>query len=396
MITTFNKLRNYCEKESFKGWDPYDGLNSKAFEVLPIKNWSLARLAWIQGFKRSPINFRKILLISKGHNAKGIGLFISAYCNLYHLAESGNTEHGSKEDILETINFLSEKLISMQAKGYAGSCWGYNFDWQARGGLFFPKNTPTVVATTFAVYGLLDAYEITNNKKYIETSVSSAQFVLKDLNRKQNTDGSFLFSYSPLHGNNTVYNASLLGSKLLARIYALTGDMSLLEPAKKSVYACLNAQEKDGSWIYGELTIQNWKDSYHTGFNLESLHDYQKYTGDKSVASAIRKGTEYYLNNFFLKDGTPKYYHNKVNPIDIHSPAQLMVTLYRLGILDENIELAEKVMNWTIKNMQHQKRGFFFYQLKKGISSKIPYMRWSQAWMMYSMSFLLRNNLGKQ
>ena len=25
---SFNKLKAYCEKEDFKGWDPYDGLNS--------------------------------------------------------------------------------------------------------------------------------------------------------------------------------------------------------------------------------------------------------------------------------------------------------------------------------------------------------------------------------
>ncbi len=29
------------------------------------------------------------------------------------------------------------------------------------------------------------------------------------------------------------------------------------------------------------------------------------------------------------------------------------------------------------------------------ISSRIPYMRWSNAFMLYAMIFLLRNNLGK-
>ena len=62
---SFNKLKSYCEKEQFMGWDPYDGLNSKIFRALPLKQWDLARLAWIQGFKRSPINFRK-LLFKKG------------------------------------------------------------------------------------------------------------------------------------------------------------------------------------------------------------------------------------------------------------------------------------------------------------------------------------------
>ena len=48
---SFLKLKSYCEKEQYKGWDPYDGLNSTIFQALPLKHWDLARLTWIQGFK---------------------------------------------------------------------------------------------------------------------------------------------------------------------------------------------------------------------------------------------------------------------------------------------------------------------------------------------------------
>ena len=98
--TSFIKLKNYCESENFKGWDPYDGLNSKIFQALPFKHWDLARLAWIQGFKRSPINFRKLLLVPKQYNAKGIGLFLLGYCNLYELALKGEIAFGKPEALL--------------------------------------------------------------------------------------------------------------------------------------------------------------------------------------------------------------------------------------------------------------------------------------------------------
>ena len=42
------------------------------------------------------------------------------------------------------------------------------------------------------------------------------------------------------------------------------------------------------------------------------------------------------------------------------------------------------------------KKGFFYYQLKKGISSKIPYMRWSNAFMFYSMSYYLLEKYQEQ
>ena len=52
---SFSLLKWYVENEDFKGWDPYDGLNSRVFQNLPIKRIRLARLAWIQLFKRSPV-----------------------------------------------------------------------------------------------------------------------------------------------------------------------------------------------------------------------------------------------------------------------------------------------------------------------------------------------------
>ena len=73
---SFLALKNYCENEQYKGWDPYDGLNSKVFQALPLKHWDLARLAWIQAFKRNPINLRQLFLIPKEHNAKGVGLLL--------------------------------------------------------------------------------------------------------------------------------------------------------------------------------------------------------------------------------------------------------------------------------------------------------------------------------
>jgi hypothetical protein len=384
--TSFINLKSYCEAQNFAGWDPYDGLNSKVFQATPLKHWDLARLAWIQVFKRSPINFRKLLLVPKEHNAKGIGLFLTGYCNIYNAQQaSGKIEFGTQQEILDKINYLAALLISLQCKGWSGACWGYNFDWQARRLFLFPKNTPTVVATTFAASALFQAYEITKNENWLNTALSAAKFVLNDLNRTPKKQG-FLFSYSPLEGNNTVYNASLLGSKLLSYCYRYTKDENLKNAARDSILACTDAQQPDGSWLYGELPVQNWIDSFHTGYNLDALQAYQDFTDDTVFQENIKKGFEFYIQNFFLEDGTPKYYHNKTYPIDIHCPGQLFVTLNSLNINDPHVlNFADKVLQWTIKNMQ-SKKGYFYYQLKRTWSSKIPYMRWSNAFMFNALS----------
>lgn len=379
---SFQKLKIYCEKEEFKGWDPFDGLNSQLFNTFPTKRLRFIRLAWLQLFKRSPINFRKITATPKGYNAKGLGLFLTGYCNLYKVNPQDETKR--------KIQFLIGKLFELENTDYSGSCWGYNFDWQARA-FFQPKNTPTVVATTFIGYALLDAYEITNDQRLLDKARSACDFILKDLNRTYEGE-TFAFSYSPLD-RTQVFNATLLACRLLSRVFSFTGESNLIEEAKKGVAYCCNHQHDDGSWAYSTLPYHQWIDSFHTGYNLEGIAEYQKYSGDNTFIENLEKGTSFYLNNFFLPDGMPKYYYNSTFPIDIHSPAQLLVTLARTDNFKKHKEVAEKVTQWTIKNMQSDK-GYFYYQKKIFWTSKIPYIRWSQAWMFYALSFYLYEDRG--
>lgn len=378
---SFLKLKKYCEREGFKGYDPYDGLNSKVFsKLLFFKDNQYFRLAWIQFFKRSPINLRSLLLVKKDYNSKGIGLFLAGYCNLYHI--------NPKEEYLIKIKELSEKLVHLRSSGYSGSCWGYNFDWQALA-FFQPKNTPTVVATTFIAYALMDAYEITKDESILNIALDTKNFILKDLNRTYDNDGNFAFSYSPLD-TTQVFNASLLGSRLLSRVYDYTKEKELLDAARSSIIYCCNHQKEDGSWSYGTLPFHQWIDNFHTGYNLECIQAYQKYSRDNSFNSYIQKGLNYYLNTFFTKEGIAKYYSNKTYPIDIHNTSQLIITLSRLGKFTEHKPLIDSVLKWTINNMQ-DKNGYFYYQIKKRFNSKIPYMRWAQSWMFYGMSEYLKN-----
>ena len=381
-MKSFNKLKAFCEAEGFRGWDPYDGLNSKLFQSIPfVRSNRFSRLAWIQLFKRSPINLRQLTRVPKDYNAKGLGLFITGYCNLYRL------EHNS--EYLDRVHFLANKVMELQSPGYSGSCWGYYFDWQARA-FFQPKYTPTVVATSFVSDALFNAYEITGEKKWLDAALSSTAFILQDLNRTYDENGTFSFSYSPTD-RTQVYNASLLGARLLSRAYTFTRDDAMKQAAKQAIQYVCNRQREDGSWTYGTLPFHQWIDNFHTGFNLECIHEFGNYAGDNTYRENVKKGLNFYLGNFFTEEGISKYYHNKKYPLDIHAPAQLMVTLHKLGVMKQNDQLADRVLNWTIEHMQ-DKAGFFYYQKKKWSTSTIPFMRWAQAWMFYALTYYLLEN----
>ncbi|MEP7254694.1 MAG: hypothetical protein ABI666_02905 [Ferruginibacter sp.] len=385
-IEPLNRLRKYCEAENFKGYDPYDGLNSRLFQAIPVLSKNrIGRLAWIQFFKRSPLNLRSLTGVKKEYNPKAMGLFLSSYCRLYK-AEA-------KKEYLDKIDFFIEEINSSVSKGYSGACWGYNFDWQARA-FFQPKGTPTVVASVFIANALLDTYEILKHDSLLKTARSTCDFILKDLNRTYDDKNNFSFSYSPLD-KSVVFNASLLGSRLLSRVYSFTNEKELAEAAKKSVAYCCDHQRADGSWGYGTLPFHQWVDNFHTGYNLECISDYMKFSGDHVYLNNVNQGFGYYINTFFTKEGIPKYYNNSIYPIDVHAPAQMVITLAKLGKFYEHKEIMDKVLNWTIKNMQSEK-GFFYYQVNKYFSSKIPYMRWAQAWMFYALSTYLKPQSDEQ
>ena len=269
----FRILHNYCVDEGYKGYDPYDGLNSTVFQSLPLLNRNkYARLVWIQFFKLFPLNLRKLVGIKKEYNPKALGLFLSGYCNLSEM-RTGN-------DYSDKISFFHKQLLSLISLNWSGACWGYNFDWQAKA-FYQPKHTPTVVATSFISNAFLDAYELTKSPEYLEIARSSCDFIIKDLNRTWDSNGDFAFSYSPLD-NSVVFNASLLASRLLARVYEKQKKIICFQ-LQGSQFHFAVSPKTDGSWSYGTAGFHRWIVYFHTGYNLECISDYMKFRETKAM-----------------------------------------------------------------------------------------------------------------
>ncbi|MFZ2147472.1 MAG: beta-L-arabinofuranosidase domain-containing protein [Sedimentisphaerales bacterium] len=365
------KLLSYIESNNYAGYDPYDALNSPLLWLLSYKNkW--AKIAFTQFTRRCPINLRPMLGIKKGHNPKGLGLFLSGYAKLYAVEK--------KPEYLEKIDYLLSLLEKLRSKGYSGNCWGYNFDWQSRT-FMRPKWTPTIVNTSFIGHALLDCYELTGRQKALDMAIPIRGFILGDIHRTK-LDGTFCFSYTPAD-TEAVHNANLLGASILARLTRYCDDDRLTQAALASLEYSMRHQRVDGSWFYADTSIQRWIDSFHTGFNLQAI----RYILDAGLApeyrAAYRKGVEYYAGNFFLEDGTPKYYHDRIYAIDIHSSAQAICFFCREG--KEYQDLTDRIVNWMLQNM-YSGRGFFYFRKGRLLTNRIPYMRWSQAWAFHALT----------
>ena len=374
----YSKLDKYCRDESYSGWDLFDGLNSEIFQRSPLKRSDFCQLAWIQFLKRSPINFRKIVRVPKGYNAKGLGLFVSGLVVQERMGEA--------EELLD-------QLKEMICEGYTGISWGYNFSWKARA-FYVPKGKPNMVTTVFVANAFLDYLDANGSDNSdvkiegIQDLVTGAcEFILKHLILFEKND-RLCFGYIP--GEEAiVHNASMLGAALLGRAYSITGNEKYYEKSKKAMAYSLSALNDDHSWPYGELSHHRFIDNFHTGFNLVALKAWMDFTGDRRWEEVLEKAYAYFLKIFWLENGCPKYYNNSLYPIDIHCSAQGIVTCLKLKEYDDkSLVVAKNIAKWAIENMQ-DKRGYFYYQKTKWFTNKIPYIRWSQAWMYYALALYI-------
>lgn len=368
---TFKGLLDYVEGANYAGYDPYDALNSPLIRLLGSRSkW--VRIAFTQFLRRCPVNLRPLLGVKKGHNPKGIGLFLWGYVRLFRMDED--------EAVLEKIRDLLDILNGLRSANCSGSAWGYNFDWQSRT-FFRPRGAPTIVNTAFIGHALLDCYEYTGLQQALDMAIPIKEFILNDLHRTRK-DETFCFSYTPVD-TDVVHNANMLGSSILSRLFRYSADPACREAGQTSLAYSMDHQNEDGSWPYAENRSQRWIDSFHTGFNLQALRCILAEGMVPEYRQAYEKGVSYYARNFFLADGTPKYYHDTVYPIDIHAPAEAIYFFSGMGQPYE--ALTEKVLHWTLANMLSS-RGYFYFRNTGYFMNRIPYMRWSQAWMFHSLS----------
>jgi len=372
------RLYAYCRENEWKGWDPYDGLNSRIFQALPFKYSRVCRLAWTQLFKRLPVNLRSLLLVPRQHNPKGLALFASS---LVRLSQSGS-EWLAPGDIEQ----LFELLKRHRSPGYKPWCWGYNFDWQGRA-FFVRRFEPNAVATIFAAHAFLDRYAAQGNPDDLEIARSACGFILNHLQRPRETPEQVCFSYTPFD-NAIVHNINLLIAALLARVSSAANDASLSDGSRRALAFSVAHQAPDGSWPYGEAPFHGWVDHFHTCYNLLALDDCRRWLRTDAYDAAIERGLSFYFDRLFRDDVLPRPDTRTVFPIDIHAIALALITLTRFADrCADCFSRREKIVEWTLTHMQDQ-RGFFYYRKRAHSTIRIPYMRWAQAWMLHALTLI--------
>ena len=372
-----DKLHGWLVKNEYKGYDPFDGLNAKLLRPLTFGNPYL-KIALQQGVRRFPLNLRPLVGVEKGHSTKGMAFLARGYLRMHKAT--------GDETYLESALFCLDWLMENKSPGYSGACWGNHFDYQSRV-FFLPKGVPTVVWVALIGHGFMEAYEQLGDQRFLDTAVSACEHILHDLETEP--DGEHLcISYIPTEFK-SVHNANTLAASFLARVHAAVPNAAYLDLATKAIGYTVKYQREDSSWYYGEKNNLHWVDNFHTAYVLDSGKYFMEGSGDFTHREKMMQGYEYWKKTFFLEDGTPRYYDFKTIPLDIQCSSQAIDTLVFFNDVDDtSLELASRVANWTIDNMQDDSGYFYFRKYGNGVINKTATLHWGQATMMCALGGL--------
>jgi hypothetical protein len=362
-VEAVDAIRHWGEAREWRGYDPYDGLNSPLTPYLTLGT-AFGRRLLTQAVKRSPLNLRPLLRIPPAHNDKALGLVASGYARLA-VARADHTAADAARRWLDQI--VADAVVDGSGRG-----WGYHFDVQTR---FFgyPKGTPNTIATSFVAHALLDGLELLGDTRFGDAAREAAGFLCGHM---LDSDGHTpFFRYVPQEGA-LVHNANLLACSVVVRASVLR-DEPLDKRVAAAVARSVEAQREDGSWPYSAGPAGDWVDNFHTGYVLESLgHCAALVDG---LSPALERGFDYWERELFLSGGEPRPAPGRRFPVEAHDYAQSIETwLSAMGWRDGALKRAERTADLMVARMLNP-RGYMNFQRGRFVTNRVPFVRWTTA-----------------
>ncbi|HMD35965.1 MAG TPA: hypothetical protein VKH42_13400 [Vicinamibacterales bacterium] len=372
---SLKQVESWIERHGYEAYEPFDGLSSPLGRIARVSPF-MGRLLQQVG-RQSPVNFRPLLGVKPLPSTKGRGYMAAGYLTMYRL--TADPEYRQKA--VSCLNWLIEHK-SPKFREYS---WANHFDYAGRGGPY-GKDESIIVWTSLIGQAFLDAFELLGDRRFLDVAESACRWIMGL--PQQRTDSGTCLSYFMLD-EAYVHNASMLGAAMLARTWRHARKPEYLELASSAMQYSCTRQRADGSWWYGEEPKYRWIDNFHTGYNLDGLKCYIDNTGDRTFARHLETGYRYFAATFFEPSGRPKYYHNRLYPIDIQCASQAIETAVKFADHDaEALALAMRVARWTVDQMQDP-TGYFYYRRYPMLVARIPMLHWGQATMFHALAMLL-------
>ena len=386
------QLERFMDGEQFRGWDPYDALNSPILQKITGFH-SIPQRAAIHGLKLLPVNLRGPLRIEKEHNPTTMSFSIDAYANLY--ATFGTPE------FLDAAKRLEKRILSMACVDTDDELgWSRNFKFITRSETH-EVNQPLTFLNARIGNSLLDLHALEPDEARLNHVRRSIANLLRHC-RVYRRNGQTFLGYSCESHPRLIHNAAAIAARLFARYRdAIQGKeceiegFHLSELTADLTQTLLDFQHECGSWPYG-LTFDGGvmpTVDFHQGFVLDALADIARLEEDEAfrgrIEQAYERGLAFMVERQITPDGVFRWRYPRTWPIDIQNQAQGILSLSRAP--DERYdERLERLVSFTLDHFWDRERHYFYYQKRRIGKNRIPYMRWAQGSMFHALSECLR------
>ncbi|MCR4420955.1 MAG: hypothetical protein NUV32_00590 [Exilispira sp.] len=399
--TYFMELLNHVEEENYKGIDPSSikfndriiNLTNKVKRIKfkPIKKIILYLFFQIQSFFNPSIV--KKLDLNKQYFTKGLALISSALANFDY-----NLFKNKIEEIIEII--LSLKIGDEFV-------WAHNIDYYFNDDTKITTSTPNLITTYFVANAFFEIYSLSKEEKYLNLFNKTVITMLEKFPYDRYSEKSICFMYTP-NSNYHVHNANILFVEILVKYIFLNkneDNNNLIELVRKALNYSLEDFKNTHTFPYAGPPTRNFSvDNYHLGYVLRGLNNIIKlsnnYLDELKLKECLLKGIslyfKYFVGNFVYKL-KKKFF---LSTVESHSLAEAYLIYIELNeYMDEKQKSRLLIkLEKTLKKLWDSKHKYFYNNIKilfgLHFYDKTDMIRWSNSWMLYSISKFIKSKLG--
>lgn len=379
LLTIVQEIEEHFRKNNYTSYDPCD------IKALPLFLWwdKFFGTKKIGIYAQFPMNLlisnfagiiRLLFGVKKRAFAQSHALFLRSYLVQFSITKD--------ESLLEKARLLWDYIFTQKSDGWKNLAWGQPYPWYSQ--KVIPAFTPRTTVTSQILHTMIDLYISTSEERFIPLIKATSKFFLEEMPRSFENKNETCFSYTTIDSYR-VYNANMMAAWALIRAGTLLDDQYILNLGNSCLSYSMKRQNRDGSWYYFELADSRKSkiDHYHTGYILEALAEIKGIQGPEfKYDDQFIKGIEFYADNFFQDGIIPKMTPGSLFPIDIQSCAQSILTLTSMGSFRVDcLDRAHGVLDYTIENFYSGKGYFHYRKNNRGLTRKISYIRWGDAWM---------------
>ncbi len=368
-----NQLHKMLAANDYKGYDPFDLLNSPFLQWVPDRP-SLQILFSKFGSRLAPDFLRKLLRVPPIEDPK---IYACAYF-AYRCC--------GKEEFQPFAREMIRRLVILAKHDYSGLYWGYDYKWGTLGNGVNPRGDSTLVPAAFAILALVYESVLTQGDTYHEVLRKALDYY-HSRHRCQGQDGLYLGYFKNARVN--THNANLLGCAALTAGGHILADDRYFQTAAEAAHTSVAAVQTDGFLPYTDAPSGKWTDGFHHLYVIATLTLIARLNPrvERDIFEiTITRLKEYYQRHFLNPNHTLNYYPESPYPVDCHNYAAAII----YSVLFDRAKLMDQIPATTL--LQHidrltwmPEKQRYLHRIYKYKKDRRFFLRWNQAWMFWAL-----------